>query len=57
MFWLKKESEFIGMLRKSSIDIIGGPAGMTNKIEITAASYVGKVVVATFTFTSADRSR
>jgi hypothetical protein len=57
MLWLKKESEFMGMLRKSSIDIIGGPAGMMNKIEITAASYVGEVVVATLTFTSAGRSR
>ena len=41
------------MLRKSSIDILAGPAGITNKIEITAISYVAEVGLATQTYSFA----
>ncbi len=44
------------MFMKSSIDIIGGPAGITNKIDITATSYIAEVDLDTFTYSLAGWS-
>ncbi len=44
------------MFMKSSIEIIGGPAGITNKIDITATSYIAEVDLATLTYTLAGWS-
>ena len=50
MFWLKKESESIGMVMNSAIDIIGGPATLLNNISSTAASYVDEVGLLVLTY-------
>ena len=55
MFWLRKESESIGTVMKSAIDIIGGPDTLLNKISSTAASYIDEVSLFTLTYTFAAR--
>ena len=49
MVWLKKERESIGTWIKSSIDMIGGPTGLMNKISSTATSNVDEVGLVTLT--------
>ena len=55
MFWLKKESESKGTVMKSTIDIIGGPATLLNKISSTATSIVDEVGLFVLTYTFAGR--